>query len=177
LQALREEILTGGLGAERILTLPYLDATVKEVLRIAPIFRFALRRLTGRMRLGKHECAAGTFIAMCIYLVHHRADLWNEPERFNPDRFIEARHPSHHYFPFGGGTRHCVGAALASFEMKLILSRILMRADLHFDAGYIARPKWIGNILGPAKDLPVRFASRDPSAACVGRIDDSGQNQ
>jgi hypothetical protein len=44
--------------------------------------------------------------------------------------------------------------------MKLILSRILMRADLRLDDGYVPRAKWIGNFLGPAKDVPVRFTSR-----------------
>jgi cytochrome P450 family 110 len=147
LGALRAEI-DGIDDADRIAALPLLDATVKEVLRIAPIFPFVLRRLTQPMRLGKSEFAAGTHVAPCICLVHHRADLWEEPERFNPNRFIEARRPSHHYFPFGGGIRHCVGAALATYEMKLILSRIVMGADLHLDGGYVPRPRWIGNFLG-----------------------------
>jgi cytochrome P450 family 110 len=111
LDALREEI-DGIDEPDRIAALPLLDATVKEVLRIAPIFPFVLRRLTVPMRLGEFEFAAGTHVAPCIYLVHHRADLWDEPERFNPNRFIESRHPLHHYFPFGGGILHCVGAAL-----------------------------------------------------------------
>jgi len=149
-----------GLDQARIAVLPYLDAAVKEVLRIAPIFLFAMRRLTRAMRLGKTEFAAGTFLAPCIYLVHHRADLWDEPERFNPDRFLDLRHPSHHFFPFGGGTRHCIGAALATYEMKLVLSRIVMRADLRLDDGYIARPKWIANFIGPSKGVPVRFTRR-----------------
>jgi cytochrome P450 len=73
---------------------------------------------------------------------------------------MEARHPSHHFLPFGGGTRHCVGAALATYELKLILSRIVMRADLRLDDGYVARPRWIGNVLGPSKDVSVRFSTR-----------------
>jgi hypothetical protein len=48
--------------------------------------------------------------------------------------------------------------------MKLILSRIVMRADLQFDEGYVARPRWIGNFLGPAKDVPVRFIARSAHA-------------
>jgi cytochrome P450 len=78
LSALREEIAGAGDGADadRIAALPYLEGTVKEVLRIAPIFSFVLRRLTQPMRLGETDFAAGTFVAPCIYLVHHRADLW-----------------------------------------------------------------------------------------------------
>jgi cytochrome P450 family 110 len=162
LAALREEIEAAGTdaSADRLAALPYLEATVKEVLRIAPIFPFTLRRLSTTMRLGSRELPAGTYVAPCIYLVHHREDLWTEPERFDPNRFIEARHPAHHYFPFGGGVRHCVGAALATYEMKLILARILMRADFRFDDGYVARTRWIGNFLGPSKDVPIRFSAR-----------------
>ena len=160
LAELRREIegaAADDLDQARVISLPYLDATVKEVLRIAPIFLFTMRRLTRPMRLGKTEFAANTFLAPCIYLVHHRADLWNEPDRFDPGRFLEARHPSQHFFPFGGGTRHCVGAALATYELKLILSRIVMSAELRLENGYVAGPKWIGNFVGPSKGVPVRF--------------------
>ena len=161
---LRDELDRAGGGdaleQARIVALPYLDATVKEVLRIAPIFLFTMRRLTRPMRLGKTEFAAGTILAPCIYLVHHREDLWNEPKRFNPNRFLDTRRPAHHFFPFGGGTRHCIGTALATYEMKLVLSRIVMRADLRLDEGYLARPKWIGNFIGPSKGVPVRFTRR-----------------
>jgi cytochrome P450 len=160
---LRREIEgAGGDGFDQahIAALPYLDATVKEILRVAPIFPFVLRRLTRSMRLGKTEFTAGTFLAPCIYLVHHRTDLWEEPNRFNPSRFLEVRHPSQHFFPFGGGTRHCIGAALAIYEMKLVLSRVLMRAEFRLEDGYIARARWIANFLGPAKGVPVRFDRR-----------------
>ena len=160
LAALREEIGADDGGAARVAALPYLDAAVKEVLRIAPIFPFTLRRLAGPMRLGARDFASGTFLAPCIYLVHHRADFWENPNRFDPNRFVVARHPSHHYFPFGGGVRHCVGAALATYEMKLILARMIMRADFRLDDGYVARARWLANFLGPSQDVPVRFSVR-----------------
>ena len=119
-----------------------------------------MRRLTRSMRLGNADFAAGTILAPCIYLVHHRADLWDEPEQFNPSRFVEGRHPSNHFFPFGGGTRHCIGTALATYELKLVVLRIVMGADLQLDDGYVARPKWIGNFVGPSKGVPVRFTKR-----------------
>jgi cytochrome P450 len=102
--------------------------------------------------------------------------LWDEPERFNPTRFLDARHPSHHFFPFGGGTRHCIGAALATYEMKLIVSRIVMRADLRLDDGYVVRPKWIGNFIGPSKGVPVKFTARTawPSINPIALMSTSG---
>lgn len=71
--------------------------------------------------------------------------------------FSRGRHPSQHFFPFGGGTRHCIGAALATYEMKLILSRVVMCADLDPDERYVADPIWIANFMGPSKGVPVRL--------------------
>lgn len=147
-------------NANRIVELPYLDATVKEVLRISPIFAIALRRLTQTMPLAGYELPAGTLVAPCIYLVHRQADLWDEPERFKPERFLDARHPSNHFFPFGGGIRHCIGAALATYEMKLVLARVVACTELRLDDNYIPRARWIGNFLGPSKNVPVVCSER-----------------
>ncbi len=166
LSELRRELSTAGgdgTNPEHIANLPYLDATVKEVLRIAPIFPFVLRRLTQPMRLAGRDLPAGTIVAPCIYLVHHRTDIWDEPERFNPERFLDTRHPAHHFLPFGGGIRHCIGAALATYEMKLILARVLTHVDLKLANGYKPRPVWIGNFLAPSKGMPV---------ICTPRADD-----
>lgn len=146
--------------AERITAAPYLDATVKEVLRIAPIFTFTLRQLTEPMRLAGYDLPAGALVAPCIYLVHRRADIWDEPERFNPKRFLDSRHPAHHFLPFGGGIRHCIGAALATYEMKLVLARMLTRTELKLAEGYVPHPRWIANFLGPSQDVPVVYTPR-----------------
>ena len=155
LSKLREEVDGEELAAERIASLAYLDAVVKEVLRIAPIFTFVLRRLTQPMRVADYDLPAGTLIAPSIYLTHRRDDLWDEPERFKPERFLEARHPSNHFFPFGGGIRHCIGAALATYEMKLVLARVVAQTELTMDPSYVPRARWIGNFLAPSKNVPV----------------------
>jgi len=163
LSRLRRELETDSrahLTAELIVGLPYLEATVKEVLRISPIFPLIVRRLNEPMRLGRYHLPAGSLVGPCIYLVHRRADLWEEPRRFNPGRFLDARHPSNHFLPFGGGIRHCVGAALATYEMKLVLARIVACTELKLDDGYIPRPRWIGNFLGPSRNVPVRVLGR-----------------
>lgn len=156
LAELRSDLGQGGeWSADRIAQQPYLDATVKEVTRIAPIFLFVLRRLAEPMRVGKRELPTGTLVAPCIYLSHRRPDIWEEPERFNPRRFLDGRYPAHQYFPFGGRIRHCIGAAMATYEMKLVLARILTLADLKIAPSYVAKPKWLGNFIGPSKDLSV----------------------
>lgn len=64
------------------------------------------------------------------YLTHHRPDVWPDPERFDPDRFVGRRMDPYAFLPFGGGTRRCLGAAFASFEMKIVLGTVLARARL-----------------------------------------------
>ena len=141
--------------AQQLAQLPYLDATVREVLRISPIFLFVGRRLKEPMRVGDRELPAGATVAPCIYLAHRRPDIWKDPERFNPRRFLDQRYPAHQYFPFGGGIRHCIGAALAIYEMKLVLARVFARVDLHLKPGYVAKPRWYFNFIAPSDELPV----------------------
>ena len=147
-------------AASFMVGLPYLEATVKEVLRISPIFPLVLRRLNQPMQLGRYDVPAGSLVAPSIYLVHYRSDIWKNPERFNPDRFLDARYPSNHFLPFGGGVRHCIGAALATYEMKLILGRIVVRTELKLRSGYVPRPRWRVNFLGPSEDVPVTVLAR-----------------
>jgi len=119
-----------------------------------------LRRVTRPTRIGDYEVPAGSLVAPSIYLLHRRDDLWDEPRQFRPDRFLNAKHPSNHFFPFGGGIRHCIGAALATYEMKLVLARVVARTELFIDPKYNPRPRWIGNFLGPSKNVPVVLRKR-----------------
>ena len=74
-------------------------------------------------RIGGRELPAGVVVSPAIYLVHRRPDLWPEPERFRPERFVGVRPSPFTFFPFGGGVRRCLGAAFATYEMKVVLGR------------------------------------------------------
>jgi len=65
-----------------------------------------------------------------IYLVHYREDLYPNAHQFKPDRFLERQYSPSEYFPFGGGSRRCLGYALALLEMKLVLATILSKYQL-----------------------------------------------
>ena len=88
------------------------------------------RKLVGPVEIGGRRYEPGVTLLPCTYLVHRRPDLYPEPARFRPERFLERQYASHEYFPFGGGARTCVGAALAPLEMKLVLAEILTGCDL-----------------------------------------------
>jgi len=109
---------------------PYLDAVVKESLRVRPVLNFAMRRVAAPYELGGYDIPAGATIGACIHLLHRRADLYPEPLAFRPERFIERPAETYSWLPFGGGVRRCLGAAFATFEMKLVLREVLARVEL-----------------------------------------------
>jgi cytochrome P450 family 110 len=67
----------------------------------------------------------GTVLIPCILTAHQRSATYPEPGQFNPDRFLERKFSPSEFFPFGGGSRSCVGMALSLFEMKLVLATVL----------------------------------------------------
>jgi cytochrome P450 family 110 len=117
--------------AMEIAKLPYLNAVCSETLRIYPIVFFAFPRVPqAPMQLMGYHIPKGVMLSTCIYLVHHREDLYPEPNRFKPERFLERQFSPYEYLPFGGGNRRCIGAAFAMFEMKLVLAKVLSRYAL-----------------------------------------------
>jgi cytochrome P450 len=82
------------------------------------------------MQVMDYQFAAGTALVPCVYLVHQREDIYPEPKRFKPERFLERQFSPYEYFPFGGGNRRCIGIAFAQLEMKLVLATILSRFEL-----------------------------------------------
>jgi cytochrome P450 len=114
-----------------IARLPYLNAVCSETLRIYPIVFFALPRiLLDPMQLMDYNLPKGTMLSICIYLTHHRPDIYPEPNQFKPERFLERQFSPYEYLPFGGSNRRCLGAAFAMFEMKLALANILSCCSL-----------------------------------------------
>ncbi len=108
----------------------YLDAVVKEVLRLRPVIALVLRRLTEPMEIGGRLLPAGVNIAPSIYLIHRRPDVYEEPRAFRPERFLENPPGTYTWIPFGGGVRRCLGASFAQVEMKIVLRELVARLDI-----------------------------------------------
>jgi cytochrome P450 len=92
------------------------------------------------MTNAKKEGIKGTVLNPCIYLIHHREDLYPDPKRFKPERFLERQFSPYEYLPFGGGNRRCIGMALAMMEMKLVLATILSRFELALTSNSPVKP-------------------------------------
>jgi cytochrome P450 len=110
--------------------LPYLDATIKEVLRLRPVSPTVVRRVTAPIKLRAYEIPAGTFIIVCAYTLHHHPEVWDEPRAFRPERFLDKRPDPNAFLPFGAGARRCIGMAYALLEMRVVLATLLSRVRL-----------------------------------------------
>ncbi len=108
----------------------YLDAVVKETLRMRPVLPIVLRKLTEPMEFGGYTIPAGVAVAPCIHLLHRREDLYPQPRAFMPERFLERPAGTYTWIPFGGGVRRCLGASFALLEMKRVLQTVLREVDL-----------------------------------------------
>jgi cytochrome P450 len=109
---------------------PYLEAVVKEVLRVRPVLAITPRKVVEPYELGGWTLPPGAHVTPCIYLAHRRPDVWEDPTAFRPERFLEGAPEPYAFIPFGGGVRRCVGAAFASLEMKEVLRAVARRFDL-----------------------------------------------
>ena len=155
-RAERQRVIGDGpIQTEHVSELEYLDATIKETARLNPIVPAVVRYLEQPTQIGAYEIPADCVAAPCIYLTHRRPELWPEPETFNPDRFVGKRVDPYTFFPFGGGVRHCLGAAFATYEMKIVLAQILSRVSLRPVPGHTVRVVRRSIMFAPSEGMPV----------------------
>ncbi|OYQ62509.1 cytochrome P450 [Pseudanabaena sp. SR411] len=134
-----------------IFRLPYLTAVCNETLRIYPVGMLTFPRVVQEpVELLGYKLESNTIVLGCIYLLHHREELYPEPNQFRPERFLEHQFSPYEFMPFGGGVRRCVGEALAQFEMKIVLATILSNFDLELAEHKPVKPQRRGVTLAPA---------------------------
>lgn len=144
-----------------IFRLPYLTAVCQETLRIyPPLFLTWPRILKAPLQVGDYQFETDTTLLPCIYLTHHREDLYPEPKQFKPERFLERQYSPFEFFGFGGGNRRCLGAALAMFEMKLVIATILLNYQLALADNRPVKPQRRGFFLAPAAGFKMVMTGR-----------------
>jgi cytochrome P450 len=140
----------------------YLDAVIRETLRVRPILPLVGRYVAKPYQLGPWTLPVGTRLAPSVYLLGRRPDAYPEPERFMPERWLGVKPDPYTWLPFGGGTRRCIGMAFAQFEMRIVLSTIVPRvqlASVDGDARVVRR----GITLAPSGGMRV-IATRNDSS-------------
>jgi cytochrome P450 len=130
----------------------YLEAVIRETLRVRPVVTEVFRAPTERTELGGYVFEPGSQLAAAIMLVQHDPELYPpDPEVFRPERFLVGAPEPYTWIPFGGGVRRCLGAAFAQLEMKVVISAILARARLRAPAPRSEKARFRGVTLLPSR--------------------------
>ena len=155
-----------------ITRLPYLTAVCNETLRIYPVaFMAFLRFAKSPIEVMGHEFEAESMLAPAIYLTHRRQDLYPEPKKFKPERFLERQYSTYEFLPFGGGNRRCIGYALALMEMKLVIATVMTNCNLSLVSDRPVVPKRRGATVAPHNGVPLVFNSKRTKSNTVRQYD------
>ncbi|MBO9999080.1 MAG: cytochrome P450 [Cyanobacteria bacterium SID2] len=148
-----------------VFKLPYLTAVCNETLRLHPVALITFPRIVnGSFQMGDRTFEEDTVLAPCIYMTHHREDLYPDSDRFNPDRFLDRQYSPFEFYPFGGGNRRCLGMALALYELKLALATMLRHYEFALPEDRPIKPMRRGITLAPSGNLQlVKLRRRSPS--------------
>jgi cytochrome P450 len=103
----------------------YMQAVISETLRVRPVVPMVVRVLRESLSVGGRELPKGARVVPSIYLTNRNPKVYDEPNEFRPERFLDKAPETFSWIPFGGGIRRCIGASFATLEMKLILQTVL----------------------------------------------------
>jgi cytochrome P450 len=139
----------------------YLDAVIKETLRVRPVIGDVGRNLTAPAEVGGYLLPAGTVVAPAVAIVHLDGRAYDEPEAFRPERWLgDSPPPGRAWIPFGAGRRSCLGAGFALFEMKVVLRTILAQLRLRTARPADERTRLRNITLVPARGTEVIAETR-----------------
>jgi cytochrome P450 family 135 len=138
----------------------YLDAVIKETLRVRPVVMEVGRDITEPARIGDWDLPAGTRVMSSIALVQKAREHWPDPGEFRPERFLDAQPAPYTWIPFGGGPRRCIGASFATTEMAAIIPVVLKHFDLVPDRAEPERSRTRNVTQVPARGARVLLSER-----------------
>lgn len=136
LEKVRREIESLGLNPDSglIVNLPYLSAVCNETLRLHTLLPEVARVLVEPLDFFGHTLPVGSSVTISMMAIHHDPDLYPEPDRYRPERFIERTYSPYEFLPFGGGHRRCLGGSLSDYEMRLVIAEIVMNWEFEIAA-------------------------------------------
>jgi cytochrome P450 len=163
---MREEIErvagAGPVTAAQVASLTVVQQVLSESLRLYPSAPVIVRDFHKDVELEGIKIAAGTIGIIPIYAIHRHRKLWEDPDRFDPDRFALdhiSKRPRYHYMPFGAGPRVCLGASLAMIETTIMLATFVRAAHFEVERGFIPQPV-ARMFLLPKNGMPMRVTLR-----------------
>jgi cytochrome P450 family 135 len=141
----------------------YIDAIVKETLRVRPIVTDVVRTLQGEAEVAGYHLPAGTVVLPAIALVQRDPRRYDDALEFRPERWLDGSPPPYTWIPFGGGVRRCIGAAFATLEMKVVLRAVLERVEIA-PSGPDEQGRLRGVVMQPSRGGEVVVYPRSSSA-------------
>jgi cytochrome P450 family 135 len=144
----------------------YLTATISEVIRHRPVFLFtAPRAVAQAIEISGWTYHPPVHLLGCTYLMHHDPTVFNEPQEFRPDRFLQKQAPTRTWLPWGGGPKLCPGRHLALLEIRTVLRATLSTRRLLPVSDKIERARWRSALLTPHAGSKVVLRERDRISA------------
>lgn len=137
-----------------------IENVIHEAMRSRPVVPIVGRRVQSAWRLGDFGVPAGTPISASILLAHHREDIYPDPHAFMPQRWAGRKPGTYEWFPFGGGTRRCLGASLAMAEQRVVLKAMVQRLDIEADRPQPERARHRNVTMIPARGARVILRAR-----------------
>jgi cytochrome P450 len=163
LTKLRQELdnLQGNIPtAENLQQLVYTKAVLNESMRLRPPVGIMMRRISKDTELDGYLLKQGRLAIFSIYNIHHHPDFWQQPEQFDPERFLSAENRRFSFMPFGTGERICIGNHFALLESQLLLSMIIQHFDVQLLNTEEAEVE-MAVTLKPKGGVPVKLAVRN----------------
>ena len=157
LEKLQRELRTNVAGdvptLEELEQLPYLEAVIRESMRVLPASSYSQRVAVEQTWLGPVRINPGTPVIFSQYITHHRSDLYADPDHFRPERWFTITPSAYEYLPFGAGPRMCIGAPLAMAEIRTALTIMLKRFNFQIQPMSTVNGHVISTMLGPTSSV------------------------
>ncbi len=140
--------------SEQLSQLPLLEGVIKETLRLFPAGLYTARYSMEPFELGSYKFSKGTWVLLSAYVTHRIPEIFPEPYRFKPERWLSIRPSAYEFMSFSAGPRYCIGQPLAMMQLKIALSMILQRFSLTLKPGTIVDGVGM-NSIRPKHGLPM----------------------
>lgn len=161
----------GKVTFESLRQIPKLENVIKEVLRLHPPLIILMRKVMKDFQVKDYTIKAGKFVCAAPSVTHRIADLFPDPERFDPDRYTPERCEDKNLFgwqAFGGGKHKCSGNAFALFQIKAIFCVLLRRYEFELvDAPTSYRDDYTKMVVEPASPCRIRYRKRQATVVTV----------
>jgi len=145
---------------EQLNDLPLLERVLKETLRLMPPLTWAQRDAIEPFEIGPYHMPKGSGVLISHFITHHLPELYSQPEKFMPDRWLTIDPSPYEYLPFSAGSRMCIGASFAMMEMKIVLAMLLPRFRLTPLPGTTVDYRVLPTLV-PKRGLPMQVQAQD----------------